>query len=175
MVSEYTCQCGDVTRLVLDNWEVSGITTLASGFPRGIGFSTVDGADITGGGDGSRIIVTGKAQLPAGERTFRRFFNPTVFARPARGDFGNAPRDVVRAPGANNWDISFFKKFPVRSEARFFQLRWELYNAFNHTQFSDFDSTARFDAQGNQVNSRFGEVIAARTERRMQVSLRFSF
>jgi len=71
-------------RLLLDNWQVSGITTFASGFPTGVGFSTVDVVDLAGGGDGTRINVTGKAQLSYGERTFSRFFNPGVFARPAR-------------------------------------------------------------------------------------------
>ncbi len=164
-----------VTRLLMDNWQLSGITSFFSGFPAGIGFSTVDAVDITGGGDGARIIVNGKAALPHGERSFSRWFDPNVFARPPRGDFGNAPKDVIRLPGANNWDIAFFKNFPVKSEGRYFQLRWEMYNAFNHTQFSGIDTTARFDAQGRQVNARFGEVTGTRTERRMQASLRFTF
>ncbi len=163
------------TRVILDGWQVSGITSFYSGFPSGVGFSTVDPADITGGGDGSRIVVTGRAQLPRGQRRFSRFFDTSVFGRPARGDFGNAPKDVFRLPGANNWDISLFKNFPIGSERRYLQFRWEMYNAFNHTQFSGVDSTARFDAAGNQVNARFGEVTSARTERRMQASLRFNF
>ena len=67
------------------------------------------------------------------------------------------------------------KNFPLLSEARYFQFRAELYNAFNHTQFSGVDSTARFDPQGNQVNARFGEFLAARPPRRIQFALRFSF
>jgi len=162
-------------RLIFDGWQVSGITTFASGLPSGVGFSTVDAFDITGGGDGARIIVTDKAQRARGERTFSQFFDNTVFARPQRGDFGNAPKDVFRRPGQTNWDISFFKLFPVGSEKKNLQLRWEMYNAFNHTQFDSVDSTARFDAQGRQVNTRFGEVIGARGPRRMQASLRFTF
>ena len=50
-----------------------------------------------------------------------------------------------------------------------------MYNAFNHTQFVTVDNTARFDAQGNQVNARFGQVITTRTPRVMQASLRFTF
>lgn len=164
-----------VGRLVLDNWQLSGITSFSSGLPSGVGFSTVDAVDLSGGGDGTRINVTGKAQKAIGDRTFTQFFNPAVFARPARLDPGNAPKDVFRRPGIGNWDVSFFKLFPVGSEKRHFQLRWEMYNAFNHTQFSDVDSTARFDAQGNQVNARFGQVIGARAPRRMQASLRFTF
>ncbi len=166
---------GPATRFLLDNWQVSGITTFASGTPSGVGFSTVDAIDLSGGGDGTRILVAGKAPLGHSERSFSRWFDTGVFRRPARGDFGNAPKDVFRGPGFDNWDISLFKNFPVRSERRYFQFRWEMYNAFNHTQFSGVDSTARFDAQGAQVNARFGEVTAARGARVMQGSLRFTF
>ncbi|MEK7409469.1 MAG: hypothetical protein AAB225_30760 [Acidobacteriota bacterium] len=164
-----------VTRWVFDNWQVSGITMFASGMPSGVGFSTTDGADLTGGADGQRIIVTGKAQLPHGERNLMRMFNTSVFARPARLDPGNAPKDVWRGPGRNNWDVTLFKNFPIRSEERVLQFRWELYNVFNHTQFSGVDSTARFDPAGAQVNGRFGQATSARMPRIMQVSLRFRF
>ena len=164
-----------VVRVAFDNWQISGITAFVSGQPSGVGFSTTDGADLSGGGDGTRIIVTGKAPLPHGERTQQRWFDTSVFARPAKGDPGNAPRDVFRGPGHNNWDLSITKNFPVFSESRYFQFRTELYNAFNHTQFSGVDSGARFDPSGNQVNARFGQVTSARNARVMQMSLRLTF
>ncbi|MCC6391442.1 MAG: hypothetical protein IT167_12645, partial [Bryobacterales bacterium] len=108
-------------------------------------------------------------------RSFLRWFDTGVFARPPKGSMGNAPKDVFRLPGINNWDISLFKNFLIVSEPRNLQFRWEMYNAFNHTQFQSVDSTARFDAQGNQVNARFGQVTAARAARVIQLSLRFSF
>ncbi len=120
-------------------------------------------------------MITGNQVLSRGDRSFDRWFDPSVFARPARGDFGNAPKDVLRLPGTNNWDISLFKRIPLKSETRELQMRWEMYNAFNHTQFSAVDTTARFDATGKQVNTRFGQVTGTRAPRRMQASLRFSF
>ncbi len=164
-----------VTRFGLDNWEVSGITTFASGVPGGVGFSTTDGTDQTGGGDGQRIIVTGNANLAHGERGVQRMFDPTVFQRPGVGDFGNAPKDVYRGPGINNWDVTLFKNFPLKSEHRVLQVRWEFYNVPNHTQFSDMDDTARFDQTGKQINTRLGQPIGARSARIMQVSLRLRF
>jgi hypothetical protein len=164
-----------VTRLVLDNWQLAGFGSMASGFPTGVGFSLVDNADLTGGGDGNRIIVRDRAVLPSSERSFSRWFDPTVFARPARGDFGNAPKDVYRGPGINSWDISVFKNFPLGSESRILQFRSEFYNMFNHTQFSSVDSTARFDAAGNQVNTRLGQVTGARSARVIQFALSFKF
>src|SRR5437763_13266403 len=41
-------------------------------------------------------------------------------------------------------------------------LRMDTYNAFNHTQFSSVNATARFDANGNQTNTGFGFITGAR-------------
>jgi len=66
------------------------------------------------------------------------------------------------------------KSIPVREPLRL-QFRWELYNAFNHTQFSALNTAARFDPQGNQVNAQLSEFTAARSPRVMQMALRVSF
>jgi len=170
-----------VIKAVFDNWQLSGITAFASGTPGGIGLALVDtGTDLTGGGDGSRVVINGNPNLPNSKQTvastgFVQWIDPTVFGRPARGDFGNAPKDVFRNPGTQNWDFSLFKNIPLKSESRRLQFRWEMYNAFNHTQWSGIDTTARFDASGNQVNARFGQVTGARAARVMQGSLRLTF
>ncbi len=188
MVINYTWDLPRATRLwdngvvkaVFDNWQLSGLTAFASGTPAGIGYTLVDGADITGGGDGGRIVIKGNPILSNSQQTvastgFVQWINPAAFARPARGDFGNAPKDVFRNPGTHNWDFSLFKNIPLKSESRYLQLRWEIYNAFNHTQWSGINATASFDANGNQVNARFGQVTAARPARVMQGSLRLTF
>jgi hypothetical protein len=98
-----------------------------------------------------------------------------VFRLPARGTIGTAAPAVLRGPGINNWDISLFKSFRIWEQARL-QFRAEMYNAFNHTQFSAFDTTARFDvATGQQTNARFGEFTTSRSPRIMQMALRLTF
>ncbi len=164
-----------LVRAVLSQWQVSGILSFVSGTPLGVGFSQVTTADITGSPtDGARIVVTGNPVLPKGERTFNSNFRTDVFQLPARGTFGNAARTIIRGPGINNWDASLRKSFPLTERFKM-QFRWELYNAFNHSQFSDLDTAARFDAQGRQVNTRFGAFTAARSPRVMQFSLRATF
>ncbi len=163
------------TRAVFYNWEMAGITTFASGFPQSVNFSFIDGVDRWGGGDAPRVNMLGNPLLPKSDRTFSQFFNTAAIGAPlTRGDFGNAPRDVYRGPGINNWDFTLYKNFPITERTRL-QFRWELYNLFNHTQFSAVDNNARFDSQGRQVNGQFGQVTAARSERQMQFSLRFDF
>jgi hypothetical protein len=162
-------------RLILRGWQLSGITSLSSGAPLGIGFSQTVATDITGtSSQSARIVVTGDAVLPKSERTFSRNFRTDVFQVPQRGTFGNAASTLIRGPGGNNWDIAFFKTVPVAERFKV-QFRCEMYNAFNHTQFSALDTTARFDPQGRQVNSQFGQFTAASRARYIQMALRLTF
>jgi hypothetical protein len=171
-----------VTRQVLDGWELSGITSFISGAPLGIGYSTVQGTDLVGGSGGgldSRVVLTGDPNLPSGDRTFQRHFNTSVVQAPTKANFGigNAPKDPIRGPGTNNWDISIFKNFSLAREGAVrLQYRLEMYNAFNHTQFSSVDTTARFDlTTGNQVNALFGSYNGARDARRIVMGLKLNF
>jgi hypothetical protein len=163
-----------VVKFMFDNWTLSGIAQWVSGTPNSIGFSTVQGTDLTGGGDGQRVNVVGDPN--ANGSTFSAWFNPAAFAVPGKGDFGNAAKNSVRNPGVNNTDLALAKRFLVGSEKRFFTFRWEGYNAFNHTQYSGINTSARFDLNtGAQTNALFGQVTSTRTPRVMQGSLRFTF
>jgi hypothetical protein len=160
---------------VFGDWQLSGVTSFLSGTPFTPGMSLSDGADLTGSDAGARITILGDPHLSTGERTFDRNFKTEMFARTAPRDFGNAGIGVLRGPGVNNWDMSISKRIPLFSERRYFQFRSEFYNAFNHTQFSGFDTGARFDPTGKQINANFGAYNGARDPRRIQLSLRFMF
>ena len=164
-----------LVRGVFDNWQISGFTNFLSGQgDLGVSYTTVSGADTTGGGDGSRVIMVGNPILPKGQRSVDRFFNTDAFAEPPFASPGNAPRDVFRGPGTNNWDVTFFKDIPVTERAKF-QIRWEMYNVFNHASFTSVNTSAKFDNSGQQINSQFGALTADRSPRQMQLSLRISF
>ena len=53
--------------------------------------------------------------------------------------------------------------------------RGELFNAFNHTQFSGVNSGAIFNAAGAQTNALFGSYSSTRAARIVQFSLRLAF
>jgi hypothetical protein len=164
------------SRWVLNGWQVSGITSFISGAPANVGFSTTNNKDITGTpSSGARVVVTGPVELPKDERTLLRYFRTDVYQLPAVGTLGNGGKWLLRGPGINNWDLSFVKRFPVREPLKL-EFRAELYNAFNHTQFSGLNTTAPFDANGNLItNSTFGQVTSARTPRQIQLAARFVF
>ena len=104
------------------------------------------------------------------------------------------PRNNVRLPAIFNNDIAFFKNIPLGEKKREIQLRWEIYNVFNHANFSNADVAATYGlvvanpspgttcsltnvctTNFQQTNNRFGAVITARTPRVMQASIRINF
>ncbi len=172
------------SRWVLHGWQIAGLTGFISGAPTAVGFTTTNNADISGtASESARIDVTGVSPvIPKSERTFDRNFRTDVFRLPAKGTLGNGGRAYLRGPGVNNWDLSFFKNFPIREPFRL-QFRCEMYNAFNHTQFTGMDTTARFDAAGNQVSTTLGRFTSTSggalgsmgSQRSMQMAVKLIF
>ncbi len=171
-------------RAVVNNWQVSGITSFVSGQPDSIGYSVSGVSDlnrrITGSDTwGPRIVVKGNPNLDKGSRAVDAFINTSVFAPAAVGSLGmESAQRIITRPGINNWDLSVFKNFPFTKETpRYLPLRVELFNAWNHTQFSDFNRSATFNpttgAISNVPASRgggggtygFGAINAARNPR----------
>jgi hypothetical protein len=70
----------------------------------------------------------------------------------------------MRNPSWNNWDMSVSKRIPLASEQRYFQLRGEFYNIWNHTQFNGVNTTAQFDAP-EADHAAFGQLSGTRVER----------
>ncbi len=158
---------------VLDNWEVSGITTFMSGAPITPGYSTQPSTDISGSSDAARLQVVGNPH--SGSTNFYQEFNTAAFALPAKGTMGNMGTGVFYGPGMNNWDLSVTKRFPIFSESRVLSFRGEFYNAFNHTQFSGWNSSFIFNPAGQQISRTVGQANAAFPAREIELSARFVF
>ena len=81
--------------------------------------------------------------------------------------YGNLGRNALRGPGINNWDISLFKNTTI-GEAKSIQFRAEFFNAFNHTQFSNPNTSG--------TSGILGEVTQTREDARIiQFGLKFYF
>lgn len=164
-----------LVRGALNGWQASGIYTFQSGAPMTVTWSRTSAIDITGTPSlNARVDVIDDPTLPADERTFGRAFRTDAFRLPEVGTFGNAGRWLFRGPGVNNWDLSVMKNFRLVGRVRS-QFRIEMYNALNHTQFTDIDTAARFSTAGEQVNTQFGQYSEAASARIIQLALRFMF
>jgi Carboxypeptidase regulatory-like domain/TonB-dependent Receptor Plug Domain len=168
---------------VFDNWKLSGTTSFVTGRAESVGVDYNGGLeDITGGEVNARPIVLcnpNRRMSNALDGT-PVFVDESCFARPmVRGEIGNTSRNMIRRPGVINSDLALFKSIPLRERFKL-QFRWETYNIFNHTNFSDIDSALNLTfnpatGQVTQNNPRFGQPTSARSPRVMQASLRLNF
>jgi len=110
----------------------------------------------------------GNPELPNAQRTVERWFNTNAFVplSPAPQAFGNAGVGIIRGPGMATFDFSLSKKISV-GETRYFQIRTELFNAFNHPVFNPPD--IRADA------STFGRILSAGDPRIIQFGLKLYY
>ena len=168
------------SRIALNGWQISGVSSFITGAPSGIGYSLSYAADLTGGsGSGldSRVVRADNpnAPAPAGQRFNVAAIKPPTPAYSVNG-IGNAAKTLFTLPGINNWDISLFKNFRLGAkEERRLQFRFETYNTFNHTQFSGVDTAGRFDATGRQINTNLGYYTSSQLARRVALGLKLYF
>lgn len=110
---------------LVGGWQVTGITTIRSGIPYTIsyssslvGFPTSGRADVVGDWHVSNPGVGG-------------WFNQAAFRAPAPYTLGNVGRNSMWGPGFWNFDMGMMKnlRFGERVEAQF---RSEFFNIFNH-------------------------------------------
>ncbi|HYJ87981.1 MAG TPA: hypothetical protein VEW46_18085 [Pyrinomonadaceae bacterium] len=217
-------------RAVFDNWQISGTTSYVSGKPKNLttnftaGTATITAGqtcppgsfqtsatvctmitDFTGGQVNARpsIICDPMSGVSGADSSGTPYVvNSGCFAPPAfLGQIGNAPRNLIRMPSIFNNDLALFKNIKI-GERREIQLRWEVYNIFNHSNFRDIDATLTYGiaqvnpnpaqactAAGNTCTAiirqtrdtlfgsatSFGTPISARTPRVMQGSVRINF
>ncbi len=163
-----------LAKAVLGGWQVAGIANYSSGQPV------------------SRILVLSDnfrrgvfADLVGDPMVGERFvngipywFNPDAFAPPAAGTFGNSGRAPFRQPGRHQWDINLSKNFYPTPTVRM-QFRAEFINAFNERQWladptvGGIDNTCTTSTTACNVTSdRFGQLIATRAAREIQLGLK---
>jgi len=168
---------GSMMKSALGGWQISGATFMRSGTP----FSITRTNDIAGVGEGSNgqpvdlvgdINANTNGQFSGGvnsgvaaDQNF--WFNPAAFANPAAGKFGNAPRNLLRNPGDQQWDIALFKNFALGG-TRKVQFRTEVFNFPNHPNLNGPNTDI--------TNANFGRSISKDGNRRdIQLALRFLF
>ena len=177
----------------------------------GVGFTGSTSANPTpvqtGSAEGARSIMLGNPSVASGDVTWNlsdwtknNTFNwqamtipfPcswTPQATPQQGVgksmecFGNAgPGNIMSVPlHLNNFDMTFAKAFPLKNEKRQLIFRAEMYNIFNHTQFSSLNTSIQYDFPSwqkgiiSQTNNQLGRYTGARDPRRMAMTVRFTF
>ena len=155
-------------RYVLSGWQVGGITTLESGRPYGV---TIQGDRANTGIGSQRPDLVGPIPSMSCQS------NPTglgrincidvsAFALPAQFTYGNAPRNLLRGPGDIITDISLLKNVPIGGRTRF-QIRADIFNAFNRVNFGN--------PNGTFGTANFGRITTADAMRRVELGGKILF
>ena len=153
-----------------DDWQLHAVGTLQSGRPFTVAVHPdIDisntGRSNLGFGNNDRPNVTGDPSLPAGDRSETRWFNTAAFSMPQFGTFGNSGRNTLEGPGYRNLSLAVVKLVPLGA-ARL-QLRFEMFNVLNH---SNFDLPDAF--LGSPT---FGQILSAGSPRRVQFGIKALF
>ena len=161
----------------LGDWQVTAINTYVSGLPINITYSPSTAQQVsTLTGFVYRPSLIGTPVLPSGHRTpvagqpgQYQYLDPAAVSVPtaANTPFGNAPRNVARAPGFADLDLAVHKRFALYPEGVGLEFRAEAFNVLNHSNALAPDSTA--------TDSAYGTISSYYPSRELQVALRLTF
>jgi Carboxypeptidase regulatory-like domain len=159
----------------INGWQLSGITRFATGIP--VTFASLGDnylVQVQNNGVNSTSIdmpnyTPGPLHLNHNPRNGREYFNTSLFTPNALGTQGNAKRRMFYGPGLDNYDMAL-RKMSALGEGKSIEVRFEMFNVFNHAQFYPNGSV---DGNINDVN--FGHVQKAADQRIGQVALKFNF
>jgi hypothetical protein len=171
---------GGIATTILGNWELTTTALARTGFPVNVlmpsSYTAPDGASGTERPD----LVPGVSLTPPEGRTIAEWINPAAFATPA-GEFGTAPRDLLRGPGTWQVDLGLAKHISLTERASL-EFRSEFFNIFNHPQLgppqSTFNpsNTTGFGGIITTVNTTTPiSPVGSGTPREIQFALRVSF
>jgi len=149
-----------IATAILGNWEVTSTALARTGFPVNVlmpsSYTAPDGASGTERPD----LVPGVSLTPPGGKNVAEWVNPAAFATPA-GEFGTAPRDLLRGPGTWQVDFGIAKHFSLTERASL-EFRSEFFNIFNHPQLGPPQATCDVTASNpTGCPTGFGSIVTS--------------
>ncbi|HWA96715.1 MAG TPA: carboxypeptidase regulatory-like domain-containing protein [Terracidiphilus sp.] len=167
-----------VANLIIGGWETTGIATFQAGFPYSITANDLGGALHSNFQRADRVQG---CNLHENLTEVMQRINFACFTQPALGVYGNTPRNWLRQPGINNWDMGIGKTFQIGEKAGF-KLSGDFFNAFNHHQYAIGTGALIGSGSGggaaidNSITSTTaGQITSASASRIVQISGKFTF
>jgi outer membrane receptor protein involved in Fe transport len=130
-----------------EGWQVTAIQAWHTGVP--FSLSEGDQADLGNNFDSERPSVIGGCNIYANQ-SVQQWYNPACFVPSAYGTIGNLGRNNILGPGYVDTDFGVLKNTKI-SERVSLQFRAELFNIFNHPNFS-LPNAAVFNAGSLATN-----------------------
>ncbi|MEX2261708.1 MAG: TonB-dependent receptor [Bryobacteraceae bacterium] len=123
-----------VSRWLLGDWQVNGIFAAFQGRPFTVGAAqgALNAPSNTQTADQVKPVVEKLGGIGPGQP----YFDPAAFAAPTGVRFGSSGRNLLRGPGAVNFDLGIFRRFPVRERLNL-EFRAEAANVSNTPHFNN--------------------------------------
>ncbi len=154
---------------LIGGWKTLAAITAYSGMP----FTPIASSNSLNIGVTSRAERLGNGNLPADQRTIQHWFDVAAFSNPPANQWGNSGPNILVGPGTKEVDLSLFKRFDIY-EKKYLEFRTEAFNVANTPQFNNPAATIGSPGAG-QITSAGADVTLQRTERQIQMSLKFVF
>ncbi len=166
---------GGLLSQVLRDWQVAGLLQARSGRPFTVTV-TRRASDLPDGNSSNQRpnLVPGVPLTPPGGSTADQWINPAAFAVPAKGTWGNAPRNLVIGPALVQLDLSLTRHFRL-SPARSLEFQADVFNIFNRDQLGSPTTNISAGPSFGQITSPLNRTLGTGTNRQMQLMLRFNF
>jgi len=159
---------------LLAGWQWNGILTASSGNPFSVlvGYDRARARFQAGTAPQRPDLAAGRSNDPilGGPD---RYFDPSAFALPEAGFYGNLGRNTLTGPGLSSLDLSLNRKFRLR-EGMTLQFRSEFFNVLNHPNLAIPSQRTVFSASG-PVGSAGRITSTATPSRQVQFGLRLMF
>jgi hypothetical protein len=167
-----------VVNTLLGGWQLSGIGMARTGLPLNVTLSRSASALPDGTNSNQRPnVILGQPLYPSNQNP-TLWLNPYAFSIPANGTWGDAGRNILRAPDFWQMDSSLEKKFPV-TEHTFISFRADVFNIFNRAQLGNpnvkWTNPTAGTTYGQITTPYTTSAVGTGTPRQMQFMLRFSF
>jgi len=161
-----------------EGWELTTAALARNGFPVNVVMpSSYIAPDGNSAGTQRPDLVPGVSLSPPEGKGVAQWINPEAFANPA-GEFGTAPRNLLRGPGIWQIDLGAAKSIPLWERADL-EFRSEFCNLFNHPQPGPPGSTLETSGFGSiqqTVNTTTPvSPVGSGTPREIQFALRLDF
>lgn len=157
---KYLTDLNRPANLILGGWQLAFTQQGMSGWPLSIGGGTAN----FGNGWGSRADVVGDPGI--NNPSTAKWFNTGAFKTPALYTFGTSGIGILEGPGFLALNTSLSKAFYV-TEKKYFQFRWEVFNATNRANYNNPVTSV--------TSNTFGRITSSGDARYMQLGLKFLF
>ncbi|HEY1182984.1 MAG TPA: carboxypeptidase-like regulatory domain-containing protein [Bryobacteraceae bacterium] len=163
-------------KAITKNWQVSAISSLASGYPIQL---TDGGKDISLSGQGldrPENILPSQVYMKQTTGSYYDWFNPQAFAcygNPTgtscsifTGQFGDLGRNSLYGPGSIGLDTALTRRFAFKERINM-DIRADFFNVLNHANPNNPTTSI--------TSGTFGDITTFGTPRQIQMALKFYF